>query len=504
MFFGALPSRHFYLRHRCLGTAEAKELLHRWCENSLGRRNDFIRAKPNTSRLMKPLSIFRSFGLAAMLGDVLQDARRNMRGLGLRAFAKNAATFSAGTLGAQLITIAFTPFVTRLYGAAPYGIYSVFISVIGILAPIVCLRLDFAVPLPFSRRIALALTQTACLSGLGLSLLLSVASFTLGDRLSVKLFGEVGPYLWFMGLALPAAAFQLAFTGWNVRENEFRTMSSSQVVSAFTANIGQLLGGLFAAGPLGLIAGQAIGQWAGSAMQARTVAKALQRRHWPSLRLMWHATIAYKQFLIWTLPSSIVNTLGIQLVPIIVVALYGAKSGGLFFLAYRIVSLPMTLVGTGLGRVMWGEVARMRRDRPEKLRPLVLAVTFGVLILTAPGLLFLPFGRQIFALVFGQAWGDAGVLAAVLFFNAWIGVSVSSSSKLPVIGYNHWQTGWEIMRLAVTMAIAAAAAIWHLSLIHFVTAITVGWSFSYIVVFALNLMAIGRTERGERSLLSSR
>jgi hypothetical protein len=218
---------------------------------------------------------------------------------------------------------------------------------------------------------------------------------------------------------------------------------------------------------------------------------------------MRRATIAYKQFLIWTLPSSVVNTLGIQLVPIVVVALYGTKSGGLFFLAYRIVSLPMTLVGTGLGRVMWGEVARMRRDRPEKLRPLVLAVFFGVLILTAPGFLFLPFCREVFAFVLGRQWGDAGVLAAILFFNAWIGVAATTSSKLPVIGYNHWQTGWEIMRLGVTIAIAAAAAIWHFLLVHFVVAITVGWSFSYLVMFALNLIAIGRTERGERSLLST-
>jgi len=426
-----------------------------------------------------------------------------MRGLGLRAFAKNAATFSAGTLGAQLISVAIMPVVARLYGAAPYGVYSVYISAITILAPIVCLRLDLAVPLPSSRRMALALVQTACLSSLLLSLLLNIAAFALGNRLGVKLFGEVGPYLWIVGLVLPAAAFQFAFTGWNVRENEFVTMSSSQMVMAFVANISQLLGGLVAAGPLGLIAGQAVGLWSAAAMQARTVIRVLRRRRWPSLQLMWRATMVYKQFLVWTLPSSIVNTLNSQLIPIAVVALYGARSGGLFFVAYRVVSLPTNLIGNGLARVMWGEVARMRRDKPEKLRPLVLSVTFGVLLLTAPCLLFLPFGRPIFALVFGQQFSEAGVLAAMLFFNAWIGISVNASTKLVVIGYNHWHTGWEVMRLCLTLVSAAAAAILHLSLVDFVVALTVGWTFSYVVLFVLNLMAIGRIERGERSLLST-
>jgi O-antigen/teichoic acid export membrane protein len=449
-------------------------------------------------------SIYRSFGLTARLSSALQDVRRDVRGLGLRAFAWNALTFSAGTLGAQLIGFAIMPFVTRLYGTAAFGIYSVFVSVSGILAPIVCLRLDFAVPMPASRRLALALTQAACLSGLGLSFLLAAVAFAVSGPLGVRMFGEVSPYLWWgLGIALPAQALQLVFIGWNVREGEFRTLSFSQITSALVGCTSQLIGGFVGAGPSGLIAGMAVGWWASAAVQSRTAVQALRRRHVPSLRLMRRATIAYKQFLIWTMPSSVVNTLGVQLVPVLVVALYGAKSGGLFYLAYRIVALPLGLIGTGLGRVMWGEIARMRRDRPEKLRPLCLVVFFGTLILTAPGLLFLPFSREIFAFALGRQWGDAGALATILFFSAWIGVAANTSSKLPVLGYNHWQTGWEIMRLAVTIAIAAAAATWHLSLIHFVTAITVGWSFSYLVMFALNLMAIGRTERGERSLMSA-
>jgi O-antigen/teichoic acid export membrane protein len=436
--------------------------------------------------------------------DILGRIKKRLSGLSLRTFAKNAAVYSFGTLSAQCIGMIIVPVVSRLYGTTAFGILSVFVSLIGVLAPIACLRLDFAVPLPINRRVAMALVLGACLGGVALSAFFSAVAFGIAGPFSGTTFGPISPYLWWaLGLALPAQAFQLVLTGWNVRESEFKILAISQIASAIVGCIGQLIFGLLDTGPSGLIAGITLGWWASVIVQSRTVVKTLHNNFRTSLRLMGRATLTYRQFLIWTLPSSVINTLGYQIIPIVVVANYGVTNGGLYFLADRIVALPLGLIGTGLGRVMWGEIARLSRSAPEKLQPLFWSVSIALLIAISPGLLVLPFGREIFAFVLGAQWAESGTLAAILFFSGWTGLIANTVSRLPILGYNHWQTGWEVVRLLTTTAIAGLATIWRIPFEQFVLAITVGLSASYIVLFALNAIAINRTERGRPSLLTT-
>ncbi len=425
---------------------------------------------------------------------------KKLRGIGLRTFIKNAAMFSAGTLGAQLIGIFVIPLITRLYSTESFGIFSVLSSLSGLFAIIFCLRLDYAIPLPFSRQIALALVQAANLSILAWEIFILLGYLFVYLLINIKAFGATGPYLWTLCLATPAAALQLVGSGWNVRQGEFRTLSLSQVVAALVTCIGQFVGGVVGAGPLGLILGTALGWWIAASIQFRSILNIWRHEGWVRRRLVQRAVVSYKHFFVWTMPSSVINSLSVQLMPLVIVSLYGAKDGGLFFLAYRVVSLPVSLIGTGLGRVMWGKVAKLRHTNSEKLLPLFLFVSFGSLALTSPGLILIPFSRDIFSIAFGREWAEAGSLAAVLSISAWLSIFIIPSSNLSTLGYNHWQTGWEILRVIGAFCVVVIAVMWHITLMKFVVLLTSAWSVSYIILFILNLIAICRTARGEGGL----
>src|SRR5690554_3967234 len=69
-------------------------------------------------------------------------------------FYKNIAIVASGNITARLITILLTPVITRLYSPADYGIYNVFMSVIGITGALATLRYSVTIPVARDEKLA--------------------------------------------------------------------------------------------------------------------------------------------------------------------------------------------------------------------------------------------------------------------------------------------------------------------------------------------------------------
>ena len=63
-------------------------------------------------------------------------------------FVRNVATVATGTAGAQAISIAFSPIITRLYGPDSFGLLGVFMALVAVLAPLAALTYPIAIVLP--------------------------------------------------------------------------------------------------------------------------------------------------------------------------------------------------------------------------------------------------------------------------------------------------------------------------------------------------------------------
>lgn len=63
-------------------------------------------------------------------------------------FLKNIAILTTGAALGQLITICSTPFLTRVYTPADFGIFAVWLSVVHSISPAVCGRYEIAMMLP--------------------------------------------------------------------------------------------------------------------------------------------------------------------------------------------------------------------------------------------------------------------------------------------------------------------------------------------------------------------
>jgi O-antigen/teichoic acid export membrane protein len=63
---------------------------------------------------------------------------------------RNVTIVASGTAGAQVITMAFAPLITRLYGPEAFGLLGTFVAILGIVTPLAALTYPIAIVLPKS------------------------------------------------------------------------------------------------------------------------------------------------------------------------------------------------------------------------------------------------------------------------------------------------------------------------------------------------------------------
>src|SRR6185436_10361834 len=80
-----------------------------------------------------------------------------------------------------------SPFITRLYGPAAYGIQGVFLSMVSIMATIAAMSYPIAIVLPKNDADAAALGRLSVFIGIAMSLAATIILFYLGPEILVLL-----------------------------------------------------------------------------------------------------------------------------------------------------------------------------------------------------------------------------------------------------------------------------------------------------------------------------
>ncbi len=332
-------------------------------------------------------------------------------------FGRGITALVLGTGGAQLIVIATSPILTRLYSPSDYGAFAVATSILSVLITVTCLRYDYAIPLPESDVVAANVLGLALMSALCTSLLAALVLILFGGQL-LALFGAgaLAPYVGLLALGQLGGGVVSAFTNWAVRTKAFpeiARMRLTQGVALVTVQIGA---GLLRAGAPGLLVGDVTGRVMGSTRLARGA----WREHAAAFRSITRPGIAaaasrYRRFPIYSSGSALLATLGLQAPVLLLAAYYGTEVSGQYALAARICAVPLTLVAVAVGQVFVAEAARLARGDPALLRSLFVRTTRTLAIVAiGPAILAMVLAPLVFRLIFGEGWPAAGLYVAIL------------------------------------------------------------------------------------------
>jgi O-antigen/teichoic acid export membrane protein len=368
---------------------------------------------------------------------------------------KGVLILGSGTAVAQSIGIVTMPIITRLYLPSEMGILAVYSSVLAIFGIGATLRYELAYGLPEENDDAINLF------GLSLILLcLTTAGFALillfGRDLLVNAFdlGVIEQYTWFLLIGFFGMGLYTTLNYWAVRQRDYKRITYTKINQGAGGSVCKILLGILAFGPVGLIIGHIVSQIAG----ITTLARAMWKKERENLKaISWSrmksVAKTYKSFPVFNFPASIVNTMSLQLPPLMLLALYDSEVVGFYALAHMLVVLPGSLISGSMGQAYLGEASKMVRERSQGLRSLYVRTlkhlfAIGVPLIGIPAL-FAPF---VTPFIFGGAWTEAGWYCWPLAVIAIVGFACSPTSFLHLYGYNSWKFIFDVTRILGVIA----------------------------------------------------
>lgn len=323
-------------------------------------------------------------------------------------FARGVGTLMGGTAGSQVLVVLAAPIVTRLFTPADFGLLAVYAGLLGLLTVVASLRYELAIPLPEDNQEA---ADIAVLSLLIVALvsLASVVVVMTGGRFISMVLGvpALSRYFWLLPIGVFAVGVYQVFNFWALRTKSFAAISGTRMKQAMTSIAVQLAG--YPLGPVALLASHAAGQGMGGFSLGRTALRYPQfGRVRPRGVLV--AAKRYQRFPLYSTWSGLLNSGGVQLPALMFAAFFNPAAAGLYALTNRVLSMPMSVVGSAIGTYFFAHAADAHREK--RMAQLVAAVHEKLAhIAMPPVLVFLIAGPELFAFVFGETWREAGVFA---------------------------------------------------------------------------------------------
>jgi O-antigen/teichoic acid export membrane protein len=408
-----------------------------------------------------------------------------------------AVVVTGAALG-QLIVLAASPLVTRLYTPADFGVLGVFSAFLGILGIAITLRYELAMPLAEDDVGVVNLLALSLAVTLLLSLLVGLALWQWGEVITGWFNAEaLRPLLWLLPIGLLAMGCASVFTYWAVRRQAYGHITRNQISRSVGQVATQISCGYLIAGPFGLLAGKIVAESAG----ITTLALAFHRiegRMWRAIRLrgMARAAVRFGNLPTFATGAALLESGGRLAPAVLVAALYGAEVAGWFVLAQRILVAPVAL-SIAAARVYLSEAAQLARAGGEGLYALFKATTWRLLVFGVLSLgLVMVAGPQLFALLFGSVWTEAGRFAQFLAVMSLGQLVVSPVSQtLTVFERQGVRLGWDALRCGLLLLIFFAAYQLAWPSLVTIAVLSAGMTLCYMLLFVMTRFVLLRQLR---------
>jgi len=330
-------------------------------------------------------------------------------------FGNDALTLLIGNVLAQAVLICGAPILTRLYSAADFGFFALFVSIVNIISAGICWRYELAIMLPDNEKDAISL--------LGLSLSIA-ALMTFGYVILLLLFqdkmiGQFGHerfrvWLFLSPVALIFTGVERSFLFWSVRRKFFVNVAAYKISDSLICIVIQItVFFILALREWGLIVGYLFGQIAGVLILIFTaILKSkmilLKEKAIFNFQNMRAQFLKHKHFPFFSLPGSFFNQAVLDVPNLILAYFFNTEVVGFFSLGRRVLGSPISMIGEAISRVFYQKASNMK-NKGKDVHVLISKVIIALFFLSVVPMAILFFtSSRLFAIVFGAKWVEAG------------------------------------------------------------------------------------------------
>lgn len=382
-----------------------------------------------------------------------------------KSFFCNALTLMTGTAIVQLIPLAISPVLTRMYTPEDFGLFAAFMSFVAVFGMIATGRYELAIMLPKKEKDALNVLALTTVLILFCSIIVTILMLSFDEQIASLLQNPnlryclylVGIYIFFY------SSFQ-AFTYWSNRKKQFQRLALAKVTVALVTGALSIIFGFFTALPFGLVIGALVGQGIGTLLYLTVILKEDHIRfRWITRSRMMRNASRFRNFPKLNLPHAFSDVLQANGIVFLISTFHGTSELGAYSLTMRVVQTPITLIGAAFAQVFYQKAVEVYRDDEDLqnfVKNLVRRLFFIGLPIFLGIFLVSPF---LFGFLFGEEWKEAGIYAQILAPYMFIKFIVSPVSQLPSI-LDQQRTAFRygvLFNFSIIVFVMAASAISH-------------------------------------------
>lgn len=327
-------------------------------------------------------------------------------------FSKNVLTLMTGTTIAQVIPIAISPILTRIYTPDDFGFFALYMAFIAIGAAIVTGKYEMAIFLPKKQEHSKYLVWISIVFSLFFSFLIMIIYMLFSNDINL-FFSLSDGNLYFIPFGIFLFSFYSILLQWMNRNKAYKLMSKNRVVQISSISFFQLLIGLIQKISYGLIIADIIGRAVSIIIILKSILHQIRLSYF-SFRKSIYFIKRYKKFPFLEMPATALNIASFQIPYILMPIIFTSSIAGYYFLVFRVMMLPASLIGDAVLEVFKNRAINDLNlyGSCQRIYKKIFIFIFSIAIL--PTIIIIFYGESIFSFVFGQEWREAGQYAQIL------------------------------------------------------------------------------------------
>lgn len=339
-------------------------------------------------------------------------------------FFKHTATLLTANSLSQAIALLAYPLLTRIYAPDDFGLFNLFLSIGGILAIIGTGNYHYAIVLPKEETKALACVKLSFILNL---IVVGISSFFLLFSSQIgKLFNSesLGEYLYLLPIFVLLTATWNILNYWFTRHQWYKPIAFYQISNSLGSSILKYMLGIMEFLRGGLLIGTILAQVIAFAVGFLVAwKKGLSRTlHIQRQEIVVTAT-TYKNFPFYSLPHSLINTLGGSLPIIFLAPFFSLAEIGFFGMALTLAFRPINIISSSLHQVFYPITTQKVNDN-DSIMPFFKRYFLRTFTLLIPlfGVLFF-FLPMLTEWLLGNGWHQSGKYIQLML--PWLALSAA-------------------------------------------------------------------------------
>ena len=360
-------------------------------------------------------------------------------------FINQLFTLIGGSLGTYLFPIIFSPILTRIYTPEEFAVYTIYLTIINIVAIVAALKYELGIPLVNNTKERYDLFRLSIINTIIVSFLIFaffsfynnyVGSHSRQDLQHLEKLKYFVP----IGIVLTSLFYHILYN-FLLYKKKFNYISIAKIVFGF----------LYATLPIFifkfyglkdyilLIYSHQMAIIAGLLIIVSLVSRSI---NFVNIRSIFIFSIKdllsvlkkYNKFPLFSAPSQLINTLGIWLPVILIWNYFDIKYASLYLLSHRAINMPVMLLGHSIGKIFYSEAAsNLSQGTLDKSISKYFKVLFHMAFPFILVCIFL--APDIFNAIFSSNWSEAGQIVQIL--SPWLFITFIAAplSTIPTIYY---------------------------------------------------------------------